>query len=119
MPTTGACTADVKVADGKKVTVSEVTNYPLRRKHRFHHYKGKAALPVLCAHTPMDPWAEVCVNGERVDARLMGGKYLVINREWKKGSRLTMRFPMHLSMRVWQVNKHSVSSRLWTAHPSL
>ena len=39
----------------------------------------------------------------------MGGKYLVVNREWKKGDNLTLRFPMHLSIRVWQVNKHSVS----------
>lgn len=105
----GACTADVKVADGKKVTVSEVTNYPFDETIAFIIDKGKAAFPFYVRIPKWTRGAEVCVNGERVDARLMGGKYLVINREWKKGDRLTLRFPMHLSMRVWQVNKHSVS----------
>lgn len=105
----GACTADVKVADGKKVTVSEVTNYPFDENIVFTIDKGKAAFPFYVRIPRWTHGAEVCVNGERVDARLMGGKYLVVNREWKKGDRLTLRFPMHLSMRVWQVNKHSVS----------
>lgn len=105
----GACTADVKVADGKKVTVSEVTNYPFDENIAFTIDKGKAAFPFYVRIPRWTRGAEVCVNGERVDARLMGGKYLVVNREWKKGDRLTLRFPMHLSMRVWQVNKHSVS----------
>lgn len=105
----GACTADVKVADGKKVTVSEVTNYPFDENIAFTIDKGKAEFPFYVRIPRWPRGAEVCVNGERVDARLMGGKYLVINREWKKGDRLTLRFPMHLSMRVWQVNKHSVS----------
>lgn len=105
----GACTADVKVADGKKVTVSEVTNYPFDENIAFTIDKGKAAFPFYVRIPKWTRGAEVCVNGERVDARLMGGKYLVVNREWKKGDKLTLRFPMHLSMRVWQVNKHSVS----------
>lgn len=105
----GACTADVKVADGKKVTVSEVTNYPFDENIAFTIDKGKAAFPFYVRIPRWTRGAEVCVNGERVDARLVGGKYLVVNREWKKGDKLTLRFPMHLSMRVWQVNKHSVS----------
>lgn len=105
----GACTADVKVADGKKVTVSEVTNYPFDENIAFTIDKGKAEFPFYVRIPRWTRGAEVCVNGERVDARLMGGKCLVINREWKKGDKLTLRFPMHLSMRVWQVNKHSVS----------
>lgn len=105
----GACTADVKVADGKKVTVSEVSNYPFDENIAFTIDKGKAAFPFYVRIPKWTRGAEVCVNGERVDARLMGGKYLVVNREWKKGDKLTLRFPMHLSMRVWQVNKHSVS----------
>lgn len=105
----GACTADVKVADGKKVTVSEVTNYPFDENIAFTIDKGKAEFPFYVRIPKWTRGAEVCVNGECVDARLMGGKYLVVNREWKKGDRLTLRFPMHLSMRVWQVNKHSVS----------
>lgn len=105
----GACTADVMVADGKKVTVSEVTNYPFDENIAFTIDKGKAAFPFYVRIPKWTRGAEVCVNSERVDARLMGGKYLVVNREWKKGDKLTLRFPMHLSMRVWQVNKHSVS----------
>ena len=104
-----ACTADVKVADGKKITVTETTNYPFDENIAFTIDKGKAAFPFYVRIPKWTRGAEVCVNGQPVDMRPVGGKYLVINREWKKGDRLTLRFPMRLGMRMWQVNKHSVS----------
>ena len=104
-----ACTADVKVADGKKITVTETTNYPFDENIAFTIDKGKAAFPFYVRIPKWTRGAEVCVNGQPVEAKPVGGKYLVIDREWKKGDKLTLRFPMRLGMRMWQVNKHSVS----------
>ena len=59
----GACTADVKVADGKKVTVSEVTNYPFDENIAFTIDKGKAAFPFYVRIPKWTRGAEVCVNG--------------------------------------------------------
>ena len=104
-----ACTADVKVADGKTVTITETTNYPFDEAIAFTIDKGKATFPFYVRIPKWTRGAEVCVNGEPVGVKPVGGKYAVVTREWKKGDRLTLRFPMHLSMRMWQVNKHSVS----------
>ena len=104
-----ACTADVKVADGKKITITETTRYPFDEAITFTIDKGKATFPFYVRIPKWTRGAEVCVNGEPVGVKPVGGKYVAVTREWKKGDRLTLRFPMHLSMRMWQVNKHSVS----------
>ena len=104
-----ACTAEVKVADGKKMTISETTNYPFDETISFTIDRGKARFPFYLRIPRWTRGATVSVNGEPVSVRPVSGKYLVIDREWKKGDRLTLRFPMHLSTRMWQVNKHSVS----------
>ena len=104
-----ACTAEVKVADGKKMTISETTNYPFDETISFTIDRGKARFPFYLRIPRWTRGATVSVNGELVSVRPVSGKYLVIDREWKKGDRLTLRFPMHLSTRMWQVNKHSVS----------
>ena len=104
-----ACTAEVKVADGKKMTISETTNYPFDETISFTIDRGKARFPFYLRIPRWTRGATVSVNGEPVSVRPVSGKYLVIDREWKKGDCLTLRFPMHLSTRMWQVNKHSVS----------
>ena len=53
--------------------------------------------------------AVVTVNGEKVDAEPVSGKYLRISRHWKKGDRVDLSLPMSLSVRRWQVNKNSAS----------
>ena len=49
------------------------------------------------------------MNGKKVSAAPVAGKYLCINREWANGDRVELTLPMSLSMRTWQVNKNSVS----------
>ena len=49
------------------------------------------------------------VNGKKVGIKPVAGKYLCVEREWSEGDRIELHFPMELSTRVWQVNKHSVT----------
>lgn len=104
-----ACTADVKVADNKKVTVTETTNYPFDENITITIDKGKAEFPLYLRIPTWTKNAEVYVNGEKQTVAPVSGKYYCISREWKKGDRVSLRVPMSLSMRRWQVNKNSVS----------
>jgi hypothetical protein len=49
------------------------------------------------------------VDGKKVSTPLTPRQYLRINRKWHNGDKVTVNFPMKLSMRTWQVNKNSVS----------
>lgn len=104
-----ACTADVKVADNKKVTVTETTNYPFDENITITIDKGKAEFPLYLRIPRWTKNAEVYVNGEKQTVAPVSGKYYCISREWKKGDSVSLRVPMSLSMRRWQVNKNSVS----------
>lgn len=104
-----ACTADVKVADNKKVTVTETTNYPFDENITITINKGKAEFPLYLRIPSWTKNAEVYVNGEKQTVAPVSGKYYCISREWKKGDSVSLRVPMSLSMRRWQVNKNSVS----------
>ncbi len=104
-----ACTADVLVGNNKKVVVKEETNYPFDENITFTIEKGSAEFPFYLRIPSWTKEAEVAVNGERVSATPVSGKYLVVNRKWQKGDKLTMRLPMTLGMRRWAVNKNSVS----------
>lgn len=104
-----ACTADVKVADNKKVTVTETTNYPFDENITITIDKGKAEFPLYLRIPTWTKNAEVYVNGEKQTVTPVSGNYYCISREWKKGDSVSLRVPMSLSMRRWQVNKNSVS----------
>ena len=104
-----ACTADVKVADGKKVTISECTNYPFDEQITFTIDRGKATFPFYVRIPQWTSGARVMVNDVEADAKLVSGKYYVVTREWKKGDRLTLTLPMQLKLRRWTLNKNSVS----------
>lgn len=104
-----ACTADVKVADNKKVTVTETTNYPFDENITITIDKGKAEFPLYLRIPTWTKNAGVYVNGEKQTVAPVSGKYYCISREWKKGDSVSLRVPMSLSMRRWQVNKNSVS----------
>ena len=104
-----ACTADVLVGNNKKVVVKEETNYPFDENITFTIEKGSAEFPFYLRIPSWTKEAEVAVNGERVSATPVSGKYLVVSRKWQKGDKLTMRLPMTLGMRRWAVNKNSVS----------
>jgi hypothetical protein len=105
-----ANTATIQV-NGKDVTLEETTNYPWDGDISIKVLKNKAKtfnmlirIPgwVQNKVVPSDLYSfnddilsgyEVTVNGQRVDGELENG-YLVINRNWKKGDVVSIRFDM-------------------------
>ena len=98
------------MGDGKEITLHEETNYPFEEAIAFTVSTGeKVAFPFYLRIPSWTQKAEVRVNGKKVSAAPVAGKYLCINREWANGDRVELTLPMSLSMRTWQVNKNSVS----------
>lgn len=104
-----SCEATVKVADGRSITLTEETNYPFDETIALTVSKGKAEFPLYLRIPSWTDAAEVSINGERVAVKPVSGKYYRIMRQWKKGDKVTLKLPMTLKMRRWQVNKNSVS----------
>lgn len=105
-----ACSATLKVADGKQITVSEVTNYPFDDTVRLTITKGSACrFPLYLRIPSWSDGAEVVVNGVPQTVNPVSGRYYRIEREWHKGDNVTLHLHPRLTMRQWQVNKNSVS----------
>lgn len=106
----GACNAEVKVADGKTIKITEETNYPFEESIRFTiNSTGKAIFPL---YLRIPSWTEnpsVTINGEKVEMELQNGMYLRLERAWGKDDEVILNVPMKLSQSVWQVNQNSRS----------
>lgn len=105
-----ACSAKVKVADQREIVLTEETNYPFDDRISFSFkMKGKADFPFYLRVPSWSQGLELTVNGRPVVVEEMHGQYLRLQREWRNGDKVTVRFPMTLKTRRWQVNKNSVS----------
>jgi DUF1680 family protein len=106
----GACTASAKVSDGKSVEIVEDSNYPFEESICFTINPSEKVSFPFYIRIPM--WTEnstVSVNGKPIAVKLLPGKYLCLEREWKKGDRVVLEIPMKLSQSVWTVNQNSRS----------
>ncbi|MDR1743116.1 MAG: glycoside hydrolase family 127 protein [Dysgonamonadaceae bacterium] len=107
----GACRATAFVAeDGRAVELIEDTNYPFEDVIRFTINPSRKTVFPLYLRIPS--WSDnpsVSINGKRIDAELQNGKYLRIEREWKKGDNVELKVPMKLYETVWAVNQDSRS----------
>ena len=106
-----ACNVEAKVGDaGTTVKIAEDTAYP---------FVGTVALTLAAAKPVRFPlylripaWcngATLTINGQPVAAKTQPRSYLVVDRQWSDGDRLTLTLPMHLGLRVWTKNKNAVS----------
>jgi len=106
----GACSAEVKVANGKTVGITEETNYPFEESIRFTiSSSGKVTFPLYLRIPTWSDNPTVIINGEKVEADLQNGKYLRLEREWSSGDEVVLNVPMKLSQSVWQANQESRS----------
>jgi DUF1680 family protein len=106
----GACIASAKVSDGKSVEIVEDSNYPFEESICFTINPSEKVSFPFYIRIPM--WTEnstVSVNGKPIAVKLLPGKYLCLEREWKKGDRVVLEIPMKLSQSVWTVNQNSRS----------
>lgn len=105
-----ACKAKVKVGNGTEVTIQEQTNYPFEETIRFTLTTPENVTFPLYLRIPS--WcknASITVNGEKLNADLIAGKYARITREWSDADEIVLTIPMEINYRQWQVNKNSVS----------
>lgn len=105
------CSARVKVGDsGQEVTFTEQTHYPFDERIRITVQTDKAVSFPLYLRIPS--WCKRAVvrcNGRNIAAGAGKGNYLRVERNWRNGDRIDIRFAMDLSMRRWDVNQGSVS----------
>lgn len=105
-----ACQATVKVGNGKEIRLHEQTNYPFEEAVSFTVESGEDVNFPFYLRIPT--WADratVKVNGKNVSVKAEAGKYVRLERIWKNGDKISLNFPMELSMRTWQANRNSVS----------
>jgi hypothetical protein len=100
----------VKVGDGTEVKIAEKTNYPFDEKIEFVVATEKAVEFPLYLRVP--GWCEgakVAVNGEAVSVKAEPKSYIVLERKWEDGDKVSLELPMQVSVRTWTKNKDSVS----------
>ena len=99
-----------KVGDGTEVKISENTDYPFGDKVELKLSTPKAVKFPLYLRVP--GWcknAALAINGMPVEVKAEPLSYVIIERLWADGDRITWTMPMHPSMRTWAANKNSVS----------
>ena len=116
-PDNGVCAAmysasevRMKVGNGTVVQFAEETQYPFEDTIRFKFSAEKAVTFPLYLRIPA--WCqkpEVSINGKKAKLVTSDGKFVRIDREWKKGDVVTLRLPMQVSVRKWERNHDSVS----------
>ncbi|SBV96614.1 beta-L-arabinofuranosidase domain-containing protein [uncultured Dysgonomonas sp.] len=105
-----ACEAKVKVGDGTEITIGEDTQYPFDGAIRFKvNTPKKVRFPFYLRIPSWTKDAQLEINGKKIPADLVAGKYACINREWSNGDIIKVTYPMEFSLKTWQVNKNSVS----------
>ena len=105
-----ACQATVKVGNGKEIRLHEQTNYPFEEAVSFTvESREDVNFPFYLRIPAWADRATVKVNGKNVSVKAEAGKYVRLERIWKNGDKISLNFPMELSMRTWQANRNSVS----------
>jgi hypothetical protein len=116
-PDNGLCAAvysasevTAQVGAGAQVSITEETKYPFEGKIKFTVRADKAAKFPLYLRIPA--WcksAGISINNRPVKTKMVAGKYVRIEREWKNHDKLTLALPMEISTRTWTANHDSVS----------
>jgi hypothetical protein len=99
---------DVMVAKNVKVHIAEDTEYPFRELvHLTVNPANPANFPLKLRIPGWAGEAAVTVDGTPIHG-IQSGTYLVINREWKEGDRVEIRFPMQPRISRWENNSIAI-----------
>jgi hypothetical protein len=104
------CEVTAKVGSGVDVTIVEETDYPFDENI---HLTLRTPKPVKFPLTLRIPrWCEAAkltINGEALEAKAPGGRYLIIERLWKNDDRVKLELPMRMTLSEWKKIGNSVS----------
>jgi hypothetical protein len=98
------------VCDGSEVKIGEQTDYPFSDTIQFTMQTGKPLSFPLYLRVPH--WCEkpeVKINNHPAQVEAKPDSFIVIDRLWTDGDQITLHLPMHLSLRLWNKNKDSIS----------
>ncbi len=99
-----------KVAQGAEVSIREETGYPFRDSIEFKLSAPQAVQFPLYLRVPQwCPAASVKINGEAVDVKARPLSYIVLDRTWKDGDRVTLQLPMQIAVHRWPKNQDAAS----------
>lgn len=95
----GANQLSTELANGQRVELEQVTNYPwdgdvtLQIKRNIAKETGfKLRIPGWCTK------AQLKVNGEVVVESAEAGSYVSVSRKWRKGDRISLHLPMEVQL---------------------
>jgi len=98
------------VAQGTQVSIREETGYPFRDSIEFKLSAPRAVQFPLYLRVPQ--WcaaASVTINGKAIDVKARPLSYMILDRTWKDGDRVTLQLPMQIAVRRWPKNQDAVS----------
>jgi len=101
---------NAKVGDGTDVTIVEETNYPFDENIELALSTAKSVRFPLYLRVP--GWCdkpEVKVNGKSVPVKGKPLSYIMIDRKWSDGDKLSLELPMEIKLTTWKKNKDCVS----------
>jgi DUF1680 family protein len=104
----GPSEVSTAVAGNTRVTIEETTDYPFRESVSLVIKPARASAFPLVLRIPA--WAAnagVTVNG-RAEEGVKPGSFYRIEREWKSGDRVELRFPMPVRTSTWYNNSMAV-----------
>ena len=88
----------------------EETNYPFEETVRIKVDTPKEVAFPLYFRVPRWSGApQLELNGKAVDVTAAPSSYLVVERAWKSGDTVALRFPMKTEVQTWAKNHNSVS----------
>ena len=106
--TYGPSKVQTTVKGGTPVTILEATEYPFRESVSLSlKLQGRASFPLALRIPAWAQGATVEVNGQAVPA-VKPGEFLRVEREWKSGDQVQLRFPMAVRKSTWYNNSVAV-----------
>jgi DUF1680 family protein len=98
------------VGDGTEVSMTESTRYPFDENVVLSvSLPRSVAFPLYLRVPGWCDKAEFSINDQPVKAPAKPQSFLRIDREWKNGDIVKLRFPMQVSVRTWAQNGNSIS----------
>ena len=99
-----------KVGNGTVVKLSQQTKYPFDDQVELTLSTPKAVSFPLYLRIPS--WCKnptLKVNGKSVAVTANANGYIKVSNNWKNGDKISLQFPMELTVRKWEKNKNSIS----------
>jgi hypothetical protein len=99
-----------KVGNGTVVKLSQQTKYPFDDQVNLSLSTPKAVSFPLYLRIPS--WCKnpvLKVNGKAITVAANANGYIKVSNTWKNADKISIQFPMELTVRKWEKNKNSIS----------